>query len=67
MNRVEREELLERLLKIVEGESNENVEYYQLLQQLQYYDYCMSPTFEKAFYREIYRCIDLETEWHSEE
>lgn len=67
MNRVEGEELFERLLKIVEGESNENVEYYQLLQQLQYYDYCMGPAFEKAFRKEIYRCIDLETEWHLEE
>jgi hypothetical protein len=67
MNRIEGEELFERLLKIVEGESSENVEYYQLLQQLQYYDYCMSPTFKKAFYKEVYRCIDFEIEWQTEE
>lgn len=67
MNRVEGEELFERLLKIVEGESNENVEYYQLLQQLQYYDYCMSEKFEKAFYKEVQRAVDFETEWRTEE
>jgi len=67
MQRVEGEKLFERLFKIVEGESNENVEYYRLLQELQYYDYCMSSKFEEAFYDEVQNCIDVETEWHSEE
>lgn len=67
MQRIEGEQLFERLFKIVEGESNENVEYYQLLQQLQYYDYCMGSKFEKAFYNEVQNCINLETEWHAEE
>lgn len=67
MTRIEGEELFERLLKIVEGEISENVEYYLLLQQLQYYDYCMSDKFEKAFYEEVQNAIDLETEWKTEE
>lgn len=67
MDRIEGEELFERLLKIVEGESSENVEYYLLLQQLQYYDYCMSDKFEKAFYNEVKQAIRFETEWHLEE
>ena len=67
MDRIEGEKLFECLLKKVEGQSNEVEEYYRLLNELQYYDYCMRDEFKEAFYKEAQAAIDFEDEWSESE
>jgi hypothetical protein len=67
MNRIEGEKLFERLLKKVEGQSNEVEEYYRLLNELQYYDICMRDEFKEALYKEAQAAIDFEDEWSESE
>lgn len=58
-------EKFEEFKNITRGESDENIEYFNLLEELHGYDYCMSDEFKSAFYEEIDNILQYEKEWRA--
>ncbi len=61
----DRDEILEtfkEINKLTEGQSDETVEYYALLEELYSYGYCMSDAFRVAFEDEVLNVLSFEKE-----
>lgn len=65
----DRDEILatfKEINKLTEGQNDETVEYYALLEELYGYGYCMSDVFRIAFEDEVLNIHSFENKWKQE-